>query len=314
MVVSIFVHCSAFIHRVCRALARLSHLLDILFAFVHFLVEFLLLVWSDRSLSLAIGLSGCSQLLLLAGHVVGFFGCLHLRAQAKTAFQSDEGEMAALWWSSHSNVHLLSPPSAFWPMVSGPFWNPPRPPWPLWTLQSFACDMLPSASSSPSRRHRSSGRSSPPGATHSPSRPRSSRPTRLAPRSRTAGLGTEDLTWGLKHKAIHKLLHWSSNLTLLNELPPSLGPGGQLVTVRLFYLGTFLQAAHEIVAEPMAIVKSLDNALVVPHLRTETQTAWSNLRKTSPNIHDGNGKTWLYTWPWKWSLFTIIKTLHITLL
>lgn len=58
-----------------------SHLLHILFAFVHFLMEFLLLVWCDRSLGLAVGLSGCSQLLLLAGHVVRFLSCLHLHIQ-----------------------------------------------------------------------------------------------------------------------------------------------------------------------------------------------------------------------------------------
>lgn len=49
--------------------------------------------------------------------------------------------------------------------------------------------MLPSASFSPSRHRRSEGRSSPPGAARSPSQPRSSRPTRLAPQSRTEGLG-----------------------------------------------------------------------------------------------------------------------------
>lgn len=62
----------------------LSHLLDVLFAFVYFLVEFLLLVRRDRSLSLAVGLSGCSQLLLLAGHVVRFLSCLHLHVQTQT--------------------------------------------------------------------------------------------------------------------------------------------------------------------------------------------------------------------------------------
>lgn len=88
--------------------------------------------------------------------------------------------------------------------------------------------------------------------------------------------------------------------TLLDELPPSLGPGSQLVPVSLFYLGTFLQAAHEIVAQPMAVVKPLDDALVVPHLRTETPNSLKRQKatlaftcsselarsKTSPNIHD----------------------------
>ena len=60
------------------------HLLDILFAFVHFLVEFLLLVRRDRSLSLAVGLSGRGQLLLLAGHVVRFLSRLHLHMQIHT--------------------------------------------------------------------------------------------------------------------------------------------------------------------------------------------------------------------------------------
>lgn len=57
-------------------------------------------------------------------------------------------------------------------------------------------------------------------------------------------------------------------LTFLNELPPPLGPPSQLVAVGLLYLGTFLQAAHEVVAEPVAVIESLDGALVVPHLRT----------------------------------------------
>lgn len=57
-------------------------------------------------------------------------------------------------------------------------------------------------------------------------------------------------------------------LTFLNELPPSLGPRRQLVAVGLLYLGTFLQAAHEVVAEPVAVIESLDSALVVPNLRT----------------------------------------------
>lgn len=58
-------------------------------------------------------------------------------------------------------------------------------------------------------------------------------------------------------------------LTFLNELSPSFGPSGELISVGFFYLGTFLQAAHEVIAEPMAVVKSLDSTFVVPHLNSE---------------------------------------------
>ncbi|TNN73469.1 hypothetical protein EYF80_016259 [Liparis tanakae] len=47
-------------------------------------------------------------------------------------------------------------------------------------------------------------------------------------------------------------------LTFLDELSPSLGPRSQLVAIRLFYLGTLLQAAHEVIAEPVAVIDSLD--------------------------------------------------------
>lgn len=78
-------------------------------------------------------------------------------------------------------------------------------------------------------------------------------------------------------------------LTFLNELPPSLGPRRQLVAVGLLYLGTFLQTAHEVVAEPVAVIESLDSALVVPHLRTrdwirkkqqQQQQAWGPFART----------------------------------
>lgn len=74
----------------CMHYQLLSHLLHILFAFVHFLVQFLLLVWCDRSLGLAVGLSGCSQLLLLAGHVVRFLSCLHLYVTAVVSILYNE--------------------------------------------------------------------------------------------------------------------------------------------------------------------------------------------------------------------------------
>lgn len=75
-------------------------------------------------------------------------------------------------------------------------------------------------------------------------------------------------------------------LTFLNELPPPLGPRSQLVAVGLLYLGTFLQAAHEVVAEPVAVIESLDGALVVPHLRTrgEKKTAWRPFTSTKHEL------------------------------
>ena len=57
-----------------------------------------------------------------------------------------------------------------------------------------------------------------------------------------------------------------SEQTFFYELPPSLGPAGQLVTVCLLYLGPLLQASHQIVAEPVAVVESLDSTFVVPYL------------------------------------------------
>lgn len=64
-------------------------------------------------------------------------------------------------------------------------------------------------------------------------------------------------------------------LTFLNELSPSLGPRSQLIAIRLFYLGTFLQAAHEVIAEPMAVINSLDGTFVVPHLRAQKQIGYT---------------------------------------
>lgn len=55
-------------------------------------------------------------------------------------------------------------------------------------------------------------------------------------------------------------------LTFLDELSPSLGPLGQLLTVGLLNLGTFLKAAHEVVAESVAVIDPFDGALVVSHL------------------------------------------------
>jgi len=61
---------------------RRSHLLGVLLAFVHFLVEFLQLVGGHRGLFPSVGLSGGRQLLLFAGHVVGLLGSLELKRDA----------------------------------------------------------------------------------------------------------------------------------------------------------------------------------------------------------------------------------------
>lgn len=55
-----------------------SHLLHILLALFHFVLELLLLLGGVGLVCLAVGLSGHCQLLLLAGQVVGFLGCLQL--------------------------------------------------------------------------------------------------------------------------------------------------------------------------------------------------------------------------------------------
>jgi len=55
-----------------------SHLLHVLLALFHFVLELLLLLWGVGLLCLAVGFPGHRQLLLLAGQVVGFLGCLQL--------------------------------------------------------------------------------------------------------------------------------------------------------------------------------------------------------------------------------------------
>ena len=53
-----------------------QHLLHILLALVHFILQLLLLLGCDRLLRLAIHLPGHGQLLLFAGQMVGLLGCL----------------------------------------------------------------------------------------------------------------------------------------------------------------------------------------------------------------------------------------------
>jgi len=57
-----------------------------------------------------------------------------------------------------------------------------------------------------------------------------------------------------------------SHGTFLDELPPPLGPVGELLGVGLLDLGPLMHTVHEVIAEPVPVVNSLHRALVVPHL------------------------------------------------
>lgn len=59
---------------------------------------------------------------------------------------------------------------------------------------------------------------------------------------------------------------WEAGGTFLNELAPALGPVGKLLGISLLDLGTLLHAAHQVVAQAMAVIYALHRPLVVPHL------------------------------------------------
>lgn len=59
---------------------------------------------------------------------------------------------------------------------------------------------------------------------------------------------------------------WGSHGTFLDELPPPLGPVGELLGVGLLDLGPLVHAVHEVIAESVSIIDPLHRALVVPHL------------------------------------------------
>lgn len=65
----------------CPAQGSASHLLHVLLAFFHFVLELLLLFRSVGLICLAVGFAGHGQLLLLACQVIGFLGCLQLWGQ-----------------------------------------------------------------------------------------------------------------------------------------------------------------------------------------------------------------------------------------
>lgn len=60
------------------AQGSVSHLLHILLALFHFVLELFLLLRSVGLIRLAVGFAGHGQLLLLACQVIGFLGCLQL--------------------------------------------------------------------------------------------------------------------------------------------------------------------------------------------------------------------------------------------
>lgn len=59
---------------------------------------------------------------------------------------------------------------------------------------------------------------------------------------------------------------WEAGGTFLDELAPALGPVGELLSISLLDLGTFLHTAHQVIAQAMAVIDALHRPLVVPHL------------------------------------------------
>lgn len=59
-------------------------------------------------------------------------------------------------------------------------------------------------------------------------------------------------------------------LTFLHHAPPPLGPVAQLQSVALFYLCPLLEAADQLIAQPVAIVYPLHRPFVVPWLQRNT--------------------------------------------
>lgn len=59
--------------------------------------------------------------------------------------------------------------------------------------------------------------------------------------------------------------------TFLNELPPALPPFRQLLRVGLFDARPLVDAVHEVVTQPVAVVNPLHRPLVVPDLATRKQ-------------------------------------------
>lgn len=61
-------------------------------------------------------------------------------------------------------------------------------------------------------------------------------------------------------------------LTFLHHTPPPLGPVTELQGIALFYLCSLLEAADQLVAQPVAVVDPLHSPFVVPRLqRNKTQ-------------------------------------------
>lgn len=56
-------------------------------------------------------------------------------------------------------------------------------------------------------------------------------------------------------------------LTFLHHAPPPPGPVAELQGVALLYLGPLLEAADQLVAQPVAVVHPLHRPLVVPRLQ-----------------------------------------------
>lgn len=57
------------------------------------------------------------------------------------------------------------------------------------------------------------------------------------------------------------------HLTFLHHTPPPPGPVTELQGVALLYLGPLLEAADQLVAQPMAVVDPLHRPFVVPWLQ-----------------------------------------------
>lgn len=59
---------------------------------------------------------------------------------------------------------------------------------------------------------------------------------------------------------------WFWLLTFLHHTPPPLGPVTELQGVALFYLCPLLEAADQLVTQPVAVVDPLNSPFVVPRL------------------------------------------------
>lgn len=59
-------------------------------------------------------------------------------------------------------------------------------------------------------------------------------------------------------------------ITFLHDVPPPLGPVAQLQSVALFYLCPLLEAADQLITQPVTVVYPLHCPFVVPRLQRNT--------------------------------------------